>query len=88
MRGEENLHGWRPRGDSLIFDHQVRNPTVVREGGNTTAYSCQTNSVLTNAHFDLFNIILQSIEDNSMIKRNLHHGRGETLKKTVPRLLR
>lgn len=22
MRGEENLHGWRPRGDSLIFDHQ------------------------------------------------------------------
>lgn len=24
VRGEENLHGWRPRGDSLIFDHQVR----------------------------------------------------------------
>lgn len=23
VRGEENLHGWRPRGDSLIFDHQV-----------------------------------------------------------------
>ncbi|XP_020283812.1 kinesin-like protein unc-104 isoform X5 [Pseudomyrmex gracilis] len=22
VRGEENLHGWRPRGDSLIFDHQ------------------------------------------------------------------
>ena len=22
MRGEENLVGWRPRGDSLIFDHQ------------------------------------------------------------------
>lgn len=22
VRGEENLHGWRPHGDSLIFDHQ------------------------------------------------------------------
>ncbi|XP_036334024.1 kinesin-like protein unc-104 isoform X10 [Rhagoletis pomonella] len=22
VRGEENLSGWRPRGDSLIFDHQ------------------------------------------------------------------
>ena len=22
VRGEENLLGWRPRGDSLIFDHQ------------------------------------------------------------------
>ena len=22
VRGEENLHGWRPQGDSLIFDHQ------------------------------------------------------------------
>ncbi|KAF2354985.1 Pleckstrin domain [Trinorchestia longiramus] len=22
VRGEENLHGWRPRGDSLIFEHQ------------------------------------------------------------------
>lgn len=22
VRGEENLDGWRPRGDSLIFDHQ------------------------------------------------------------------
>lgn len=22
VRGEENLEGWRPRGDSLIFDHQ------------------------------------------------------------------
>ena len=22
VRGEENLQGWRPRGDSLIFDHQ------------------------------------------------------------------
>ncbi|CAG5033343.1 unnamed protein product [Parnassius apollo] len=24
VRGEENLHGWRPRGDSLIFDHQQK----------------------------------------------------------------
>lgn len=22
VRGEENLNGWQPRGDSLIFDHQ------------------------------------------------------------------
>ena len=22
MRGEENLSGWRPRGDSLLFEHQ------------------------------------------------------------------
>ena len=22
VRGEENLQGWRPRGDSLILDHQ------------------------------------------------------------------
>ncbi|CAG5136554.1 unnamed protein product, partial [Candidula unifasciata] len=22
VRGEENLNGWRPRGDSLLFDHQ------------------------------------------------------------------
>ena len=22
VRGEENLHGWRPQGDSLIFEHQ------------------------------------------------------------------
>lgn len=22
VRGEENLHGWQPRGDSLIFEHQ------------------------------------------------------------------
>lgn len=22
VRGEENLHGWQPKGDSLIFDHQ------------------------------------------------------------------
>lgn len=22
VRGEENLDGWKPRGDSLIFDHQ------------------------------------------------------------------
>lgn len=22
VRGEENIVGWRPRGDSLIFDHQ------------------------------------------------------------------
>lgn len=22
VRGEENLGSWRPRGDSLIFDHQ------------------------------------------------------------------
>lgn len=28
VRGEENLHGWRPRGDSLIFDHQVRYKTL------------------------------------------------------------
>lgn len=26
VRGEENLEGWRPRGDSLIFDHQVDPP--------------------------------------------------------------
>jgi kinesin family protein 1 len=22
VRGEENLNGWRPRGDSLLVDHQ------------------------------------------------------------------
>ena len=22
MRGEENLSGWRPRGDGLLFEHQ------------------------------------------------------------------
>ena len=22
VRGEENLNGWRPRGDSLLIDHQ------------------------------------------------------------------
>lgn len=31
VRGEENLHGWRPRGDSLIFDHQV-NSSKIRRG--------------------------------------------------------
>lgn len=31
VRGEENLHGWRPRGDSLIFDHQVIKKCVVKK---------------------------------------------------------
>ena len=22
MRGEENLKGWKPRGDSLLFEHR------------------------------------------------------------------
>ncbi|GFT75680.1 kinesin-like protein unc-104, partial [Nephila pilipes] len=30
VRGEENLHGWRPRGDSLIFDHQWELEKMIR----------------------------------------------------------
>ncbi|XP_077284467.1 kinesin family member unc-104 [Arctopsyche grandis] len=37
VRGEENLHGWRPRGDSLIFDHQweLEKLTRLEETGRT-----------------------------------------------------
>ncbi|XP_042232054.1 kinesin-like protein unc-104 isoform X1 [Homarus americanus] len=30
VRGEENLHGWRPRGDSLIFEHQWELEKIAR----------------------------------------------------------
>ena len=30
VRGEENLHGWRPRGDSLIFEHQWEIEKITR----------------------------------------------------------
>ncbi|XP_047495509.1 kinesin-like protein unc-104 isoform X18 [Penaeus chinensis] len=30
VRGEENLHGWRPRGDSLIFEHQWELEKITR----------------------------------------------------------
>ena len=30
VRGEENLVGWRPRGDSLIFDHQWELEKITR----------------------------------------------------------
>lgn len=37
MRGEENLEGWKPRGDSLIFDHQweLEKLTRLEEVGRT-----------------------------------------------------
>ncbi|CAH0392196.1 unnamed protein product [Bemisia tabaci] len=37
VRGEENLDGWRPRGDSLIFDHQweLEKLTRLEEVGRT-----------------------------------------------------
>ncbi|KAG7312380.1 hypothetical protein JYU34_001868 [Plutella xylostella] len=37
VRGEENLHGWRPRGDSLIFDHQweLEKMTRLQQVGRT-----------------------------------------------------
>ena len=28
VRGEENLSGWRPRGDGLILDHQKQLETL------------------------------------------------------------
>ena len=30
VRGEENLDGWRPRGDSLIFEHQWELEKITR----------------------------------------------------------
>lgn len=30
VRGEENLGGWRPRGDSLIFEHQAELEQLMR----------------------------------------------------------
>ncbi|XP_040578611.1 kinesin-like protein unc-104 isoform X3 [Lepeophtheirus salmonis] len=30
VRGEENLHGWRPEGDNLIFDHQWKLEKIQR----------------------------------------------------------
>ena len=33
VRGEENLVGWRPRGDSLIFDHQWELEKLTRFAG-------------------------------------------------------
>ncbi|KAM7343210.1 kinesin family member unc-104 isoform 8-T10 [Cochliomyia hominivorax] len=40
VRGEENLHGWRPRGDSLIFDHQweLEKLTRLEEVGRVRHY--------------------------------------------------
>ncbi|KAG6447657.1 hypothetical protein O3G_MSEX005120 [Manduca sexta] len=40
VRGEENLHGWRPRGDSLIFDHQweLEKMTRLEQVGRTRHY--------------------------------------------------
>ncbi|XP_055916352.1 kinesin-like protein unc-104 isoform X4 [Eupeodes corollae] len=40
VRGEENLHGWRPRGDSLIFDHQweLEKLTRLEEVGRVKHY--------------------------------------------------
>lgn len=37
VRGEENLEGWKPRGDSLIFDHQweLEKLTRLEEVGRT-----------------------------------------------------
>lgn len=37
VRGEENLNGWRPRGDSLIIDHQWELEKLTRLEQVTTA---------------------------------------------------
>ena len=38
VRGEENLVGWRPRGDSLIFDHQWELEKITRCGTVTISF--------------------------------------------------
>ena len=38
VRGEENLVGWRPRGDSLIFDHQWELEKITRLAENISQF--------------------------------------------------
>ena len=45
VRGEENLVGWRPRGDSLIFDHQWELEKLTRY--KYKKYNQQTSALLT-----------------------------------------
>ena len=56
VRGEENLHGWRPQGDSLIFEHQWDMEKLQRLIGwihqiVSPSSNSETKTFLTNIYF-------------------------------------
>ncbi|CAH0563531.1 unnamed protein product [Brassicogethes aeneus] len=81
VRGEENLHGWRPRGDSLIFDHQwelekltrleeverVRHTLMLRERlGLDKAMNCNKYQLeYTKSEKDVCNMVAKNNHSNS-----------------------
>ncbi|XP_031354518.1 kinesin-like protein unc-104 isoform X5 [Photinus pyralis] len=80
VRGEENLHGWRPRGDSLIFDHQwelekltrleeverVRHTLLLRErlGLDRTSNQIKTQPEYTKSEKEVCNMVAKNSNIN------------------------
>ena len=59
VRGEENLHGWRPQGDSLIFEHQWDMEKLQRLIGRihqivSPILNSEFTIFLTNIYYDFF----------------------------------
>ncbi|KAL3272424.1 hypothetical protein HHI36_013906 [Cryptolaemus montrouzieri] len=85
VRGEENLHGWRPRGDSLIFDHQwelekltrleeverVRHTLLLRERLGLDKTSNKYHLEYTKNEKDVCNMVAKNNNINASAAQNL-----------------
>uniref|UniRef100_A0ABD2XEL7 Kinesin-like protein unc-104 n=1 Tax=Trichogramma kaykai TaxID=54128 RepID=A0ABD2XEL7_9HYME len=91
VRGEENLDGWRPRGDSLIFDHQwelekltrleeverVRHTLLLREklGIDKNVFCNKATHDFTKSEKEVCNMVAKATNES--------HASPVHLKKTV-----
>ncbi|KAJ8687388.1 hypothetical protein QAD02_023182 [Eretmocerus hayati] len=95
VRGEENLDGWRPRGDSLIFDHQwelekltrleeverVRHTLLLREklGIDKNAFCNKTNYDITKSEKEVCNMVAKATNESHASPVKLKKATSESV---------
>uniref|UniRef100_A0A146LD53 Kinesin-like protein unc-104 n=1 Tax=Lygus hesperus TaxID=30085 RepID=A0A146LD53_LYGHE len=84
VRGEENLDGWRPRGDSLIFDHQweLEKLTRLEEVGRVR------HTLLLRERLGIDKLPITKSEKevcNMVAKATGSDGRGSPVRRTIPK---
>ncbi|CAB0002307.1 unnamed protein product [Nesidiocoris tenuis] len=84
VRGEENLDGWRPRGDSLIFDHQweLEKLTRLEEVGRVR------HTLLLRERLGIDKQPISKSEKevcNMVAKATGSDGRGSPVRRTAPK---
>lgn len=103
VRGEENLHGWRPRGDSLIFDHQwelekltrleeverVRHTLLLRErlGLDRSMHHNKYHLDYTKSEKEVCNMVAKNNNLNNAVQNNDHYEYSDREKQLLIRCI-